>query len=98
MQATTPNYYDDAGEAPAPKPDAGGEPTTMINKSVLNGREVKPGDEITLKVVGDHGSELEVSCCCEGGKEKPEGDENPEAPSENEGGDDGGGMRSMLED
>ncbi len=88
MQATSPNYYDDADSAPAP---SGGDEsegkTAMLNKSVCGGKECAPGDTITLRIVKDHGDELEVECT---GSESEESEPEPQAAPDE-------GMGSMME-
>lgn len=58
-------------EAPAAQEEEQG-PTALVPKSVLAGREVKPGDEVTLKVIRIHDDEIEVG--------SPGGEETPAPP------------------
>jgi hypothetical protein len=94
-QVSTPDYYDD-GSAPASAKPAdradGAEAgkTAMLNKEVLCG-DVAVGAKFTIRIVADHGNEVEVECVS-GDKEKPE----PEGEPQEQAGD--SGMQSMLED
>lgn len=81
------DLYDDA-------PSSGEQPkksssTALINRSVLGSKEVSPGDTISLRIVADHGEELEVEVCGEGKEEESEVRTDRSSES---------GMRSMLED
>ncbi len=62
----------------------------MLNKAVCGSRDCSPGSTITLKVVKDHGDELEVECC--GGDDSSPSDSESQSPAPD------GGMQSMLED
>ena len=73
------NLYDDQPAAAAPpaeaeKPEAPAEeskPTTaVLQKSILAGKEFKPGDEVILKIVAMHDGEVEVAYAT--GEEKSE--------------------------
>lgn len=106
MQA--PSEQDLYGDASATEPtsdqtdsesDTGGE-TALLPKSILEGQELKPGDEITLKIVRFHDKEVEVMPTGSG-EEEQEGEEpsmesetpastEPGAPPPESGG--GGGM------
>ena len=55
--------------------------TALLPKSVLGGKEFKVGEEVVLKIVHDHGEEVEV----EYATEKPD---KEESPSEESGGSD----------
>ena len=92
-------YSDGPADAPAPPagddsdPKAEGDDSTtgLLPKSVLGGKELKPGDECTLQIVADHGDEYEVKYAdSDAGK--------PEEPAEAPASAPGGGMDSMLED
>jgi len=94
-QVSSPDLYDD-GPSGAPHADgdndggAGGK-TAMLNKEVLCG-EASVGSEFTIRIVADHGNEVEVECTGGGNSEKSKTSQEP-AP---EGGD--GSMQSMLDD
>jgi len=99
------NMYSDSDEpASAPDADSSGDSasenqTALIPKSVF-GKDVKPGDQITLKAVSVHGDE--VACEKAGDSEKPE-EEAPEPSGDDEDGGDQspsapGGLSSMLAD
>lgn len=53
------------------------QPTGLIPKSLLAGKKFNPGDEVVLKIVADHGDEIEV----EYAPAKP-GDESSETETE----------------
>ncbi len=48
-------------------------PTALIPKSILGGKKFEPGEEVVLKIVADHGEEMEVEYATEkpGEKEEP---------------------------
>lgn len=59
-----------------------GEASALLPKSVLGGKEFKPGEEVVLKIVHVYEDEVEVSYA----SEKPEGeveDEDEEEPMPN---------------
>jgi hypothetical protein len=77
------SYYPNVGEdEPTEKPEATGNEdsaeveSALIPKSLLGGKEFKPGDEISLKVLHIYEDEVEV----EYSKEEPETEE-PEEPA-----------------
>ena len=97
MASDNSNLYDDGpAQSPAPAPDTEAEPTgeegqtTLLPKSVVGGKQLKPGDVCELEVVADHGDEYEVKYAGEAGGEPAGKPEKPEAG--------GGEMASMLED
>ncbi len=68
------DYYQDA-EAPESN-DQGpsdeehedsGEQTALLPKGILGGKEFKPGEEVVLQIVADHGEEVEVKYASEEG-------------------------------
>lgn len=72
-------YFDDAesGGQPAPPAteEAGTDQTFTLPKSIAQG--LKPGDELTVRIVADHEDSYEVQAA--GSEEEPE--EQSEAPS-----------------
>jgi hypothetical protein len=84
-----------APEAAAPKEEEkGGEPTALLSKSVLGGKEFKEGDEVVLKIVKVHDQDVEVAYATEDPENK--GESPPAAAPEGEkpGGE---SMTSMME-
>lgn len=88
------NLYDD-GPAQTPPPtgagsDAGAsepsaQPSALIPKALLAGKEFNVGDEVVLKITAMHGDSVQVEYAPEKGKgeeEEYEGDKNAEAPPE----------------
>ena len=74
-------------------------PKGLLPKSILMGKEFKPGDEIVLKIDAIHNDEVEVSYATGKGDEG-KGEEKPEmAPEGGAGASEGGDaeMRSMME-
>lgn len=75
------NAPDDAPEspdAPAANPEGGGDEgdeqgmqgeTTLIPKSILAGKDFKPGDEVVLKIVKLYDDQAEVEYATEKGKD-----------------------------
>lgn len=95
-----PDYYNDSGgEAPDPGAAAGGgdgeqakETTALLPKSILAGKDFKPGDEVVLKIVKMFEDEVQVEYASEKGESSPQETEQPaEAPAP-----DGGNMASMM--
>lgn len=96
------DYYGDPSEpkdsAPAQDPenrDDANQPTALIPKSLLAGKDFKVGDEIVLKIVALHEEDAEV----EYAPEKPDKEEQaseppPQAPPPMQG--PGGGMDSYM--
>lgn len=81
---------------------AGGEPsadeeTAILPKSILGGKEYKPGDEISLKIVRFHDDSVEVCPC--GDNEEAEEGEAPmeEAPMPEAGGGGDAEMAGMMQ-
>lgn len=96
------NYYDDggAGGAPAqpgadkaPDEQAGGN-TALLPKSLFGGKELKPGDTVTLKVSQVHEDEIAVEVAESEPAEQPQ---EQSQPSEAQPPGVGGPMSSMLE-
>lgn len=90
--------YSDAPQGNEPKDEGMEEsPRGLLPKSILMGKDFKPGDEIVLKIDAIHDDEVEVSYAPEKGSEGDgEGDMAPPAPSgEGAGGD--SEMQSMME-
>lgn len=102
-----PEYYSDAGSNPGPqaepaKPeeDAGDSQTAELPKSVLGGKEFKPGEEVVLQIVQVNEDSVIVKYASEDkGKEKEPAEtaEAPEMAMGGGGGNPGGGMSSMYE-
>lgn len=101
-----PNYYEDAApaqaEAPAaaeaPKEESGDSQTAELPKSVLGGKEFKPGEEVVLQIVQVMEDSVLVKYAT--GEGEGEKEETPEAQAEAPnpgGGNPGGGMSSMYE-
>jgi hypothetical protein len=104
-----PNYYEDAApaqaEAPAkeeaPKEEAGDSQTAELPKSVLGGKEFKPGEEVMLQIVQVMEDSVLVKYASESeGEPHDEKAEQAEAPSPEMGGGGGnpggGSMGSMY--
>ena len=77
------NYDDAAANEPSEK-TAGGEseeteesPRGLLPKSILMGKEFKPGDEIVLKIDAIHDDEVEVSYAPEKSEAHSESEEYP---------------------
>jgi len=43
--------------------------TALLPKTILGGKEFKPGEEVVLKIVADHGEEVEVEYATEPAKD-----------------------------
>lgn len=92
-------------DAPAPKEGApdqeeekeeyGGE-TAILPKSILAGKDFKPGDEVVLKIRAMHDDSVEVEYAPEKGKGEGE-EEMAEAPAPGGGGGGDSEMQSMME-
>jgi hypothetical protein len=65
------------GQEASDKDEMGGE-TALIPKSLLAGKEFNPGDEVVLKIVHDHGDEIEVQYATEKPGEGDAGAGKPE--------------------
>ena len=87
------NYYPETGgadEAPKGKGDGDGDEadekdmgvTALLPKTILAGKKFDVGEEVVLKIVHDHGDEIEVAYA----PEKKEGEDD---------GDEGGGESEM---
>jgi len=72
------DLYDDASTDKPPmedKPKADeGEPTALLDKSVLGGKEFNVGDEVVLKIVAMHDKEVTVAYAPEKGKDESKGE------------------------
>lgn len=67
-------YDEEPASAPPSEDKSEAAPTTdIIDKALLAGKEVKPGDRIILEVVATHGNEVEVKYASEESAE-PEGE------------------------
>lgn len=92
-----PGMFDDGPPEKAAESESPGEgQTALLPKSILAGKEFKPGDEVVLKIVNLHENDVEV----EYASEEPEKQEGAEAPAETppaEAAPAGGGMASMME-
>ena len=53
--------------------------TALLPKTILAGKEFKPGDEVVLKIVAMHGDEVEVAYATEEGGEDDGMDEHDKA-------------------
>lgn len=80
-------------EAAAPEEETGNEPTAELPKSVLGGKEFKPGEEVVLQVVQVMDNSVLVKYASEEGGEYGESEEA--APAEPPSGGEGG-MGSMM--
>lgn len=69
----------DSGETDSQ--DAGGE-TALLPKSILAGKEFKPGEEVVLKIVRIHDDEVEVEYAADKPEESESEDEPESADSE----------------
>lgn len=90
------DYYGDAAPPASTAPEAKAEPqeetssdsqTAELPKSVLGGKEFKPGEEVVLEIVQVNEDSVIVKYATEKGEKKEEA-----APKE------GGGMSSLYED
>jgi hypothetical protein len=89
------DYFDDAPAGAAPKMEEKEESTKgetgILPKSLMGGKEFKPGEEIVLKVVAVHENDFEVEYSHDESKEE-QGSEPPMEPA----GAPGGGMEEMM--
>jgi hypothetical protein len=101
-------YGDGPEEQPMEKKGGEGEdeeyPTAVLPKSILMGKEFKPGDEVVLRITEMHDDQVVVTYAPaekeEGSKEKDEAEgEGEMAPTAGggEAGGGGGGYSSMME-
>lgn len=87
-----PSYYDDATDSASPSSSEGDEkdtkskedkkddmPTALIPKSLLAGKDFKPGEEIVFKIVHLYDDEVEIEYASSSKKEK---DESSDSDSE----------------
>jgi len=90
------DYFNDAPPA-EPKMEEGekegSHDTGILPKTLMAGKDFKPGEEIVLKVVAVHENDFEVSYASEGGEGKEGEYKEPEAA----GAPAGGGMGGMEE-
>lgn len=99
------DYYQDAApaeaEAPAapaePKEEAGDSQTAELPKSVLGGKEFKPGEEVVLQIVQVMEDSVLVKYATGEGEGEKEEAPAPQAEAPSPGGNPGGGMSSMYE-
>jgi hypothetical protein len=68
----------------ADSPDKGGS-ATMLSRSVLGGKEVKPGDRIILRVTKVHDDEVAVEYATKDGDDPADDETADEAPAMPEG-------------
>lgn len=76
------------------KEQEGQEPTAVLPKSILMGKDFKPGEEVVLKIVRIHDDQVEVAYAPEKGKEGEGEGEMAEAPAP--GPEAGGGDQEMA--
>jgi hypothetical protein len=102
------DFYDDAPEQAGGEKEGGDEkkgesedyPTAVLPKSILMGKDFKPGDEVVLRITEMHDDQITVTYAPaeeqEKPKEKGEGEmaQAPESGGEAGG---GGGYSSMME-
>lgn len=88
--------YSDApdNKSGEPKEEKGDEATAVLSKSVLGGKEFKPGEEVVLEIVEVRDQDVVVKYASEEGGEKEEA-EHAEKPAEPAGPD--ASMTSMME-
>lgn len=69
------SYYPEPTEDDSPKPESKGEEpdteTTLIPKTLLAGKEFKPGDEVIFKIVHMYDDEVEIAYATDEKKEEP---------------------------
>lgn len=78
MPNQTDDLYDDSPSAPpesAKDKKSEGEPTALLDKSVLGGKEFNVGEEVVLKIVAMHDNEVEVEYAPEKPESKDKGGE-----------------------
>ncbi len=86
------------GEAPKETEAPAEGQTAILPKSILAGKDFKPGEEIVLKITAIHDNDVEVEYASEGGKEEQmEPPPQEAAPAPAGAGPMGGGMASMME-
>lgn len=72
------DLYDDSSPDKPPMEDKPksdeGEPTALLDKSVLGGKEFNVGDEVVLKIVAMHDKEVTVAYAPEKGKDEGKGE------------------------
>ena len=72
--------------------------TAILPKSILGGKEFKPGEEVMLKIVALHDNDVEVEYAPEKGSEEgQEGAEEEMASPPDKGGAPGGEMAALME-
>lgn len=86
---------------PKESEQAGDGQTAILPKSILAGKEFKPGEEVVLKIVAIHDNDVEVEYATEEGSKEEEAGETPKEEAAEKG---GGGyaapsadMASMME-
>ena len=70
--------------AEEPKESSGDEPVAILPKSILAGKEFKPGEEVVLKIVEIHDDEVVVEYAPSKGGEGEEGYSEPKSTPEME--------------
>jgi len=70
----SPDESPEGKQEPEPEKEESSEPTAVLPKSILAGKEFKPGDEVVLKIVSLHDDEVVVEYATE-----PEKKESPAA-------------------
>lgn len=73
MYGDTPAVSESKSPADAGDESKSDSPTAVLPKSILMGKEFKPGDEVVLKIVRMHEDEIEVEYAT-GEEEKGEGE------------------------
>lgn len=96
------DMFTDGPEPAAPKTAETDEPgenhTAVLPKSILAGKDFKPGEEVVLKIVAIHDNDVEVEYAPEKGSEETKAEPEEEVaptPPESGGGDQE--MASMME-
>lgn len=96
-----PDMFSDGAEPAAPESAETEKPaesqTAVLPKSILAGKDFKPGEEVVLKVVAVHDNDVEVEYAPEGPEEGQAPPEAPMAQGAPEGSGGGGEMASMME-
>lgn len=72
-----PPEHQGEGEGQADESEHENEPTALLPKSILAGKEFKPGDEVVLRILAIHDDEVEVAYSYE---DKDEGGDKAPAP------------------
>lgn len=78
------DYYPEPDDQSQVSEDDGGEEkkdmgvTALLPKTILAGKKFDVGEEVVLKIVHDHGDEIEVEYAPEKGEDDEDGDESDE--------------------